>query len=205
MGTVCHMANMADRLRQVRERAGFESAREAARAFGWNENTYKSHESGIRGIPHERIKRYAAAFRVSPAWLWNGDGSPDQVTVPIVGYVGAGQEITPIDDHEKGGGLEEIEAPPGVTSGVVAVRVRGDSMYPAYLDGDTLFYSRKTVDLGECVGRECIVRLRDGRSFVKTLQRGTQPNTVTLMSHNAPPLWDVEADWIAPVEWVKKA
>lgn len=68
-------AEFSERLRQAREHAGFAGVREAARNFGWNENTYKSRESALRGIPeYADVKKYARAFRVPWIWLLTGEG-----------------------------------------------------------------------------------------------------------------------------------
>ena len=58
-----------DRLRSARERAGFESAAEAARTFGWPESRYRHHENGTRGIPLKHAEAYGRAYKVSPAWI----------------------------------------------------------------------------------------------------------------------------------------
>lgn len=53
--------------------------RSAAKAFDWPENTYKSHEQGMRrsvGLTEADAKRYARGFGVSAAWLILGHGSP---------------------------------------------------------------------------------------------------------------------------------
>ncbi len=65
------------RLRWAREAAGYRSAREAARARGWPENTYRSHEDGNRvkrGFKPEDAEKYARAFKVSEHWLMTGKG-----------------------------------------------------------------------------------------------------------------------------------
>jgi transcriptional regulator with XRE-family HTH domain len=66
----------AARLRQAREMRGFSSAKEAARRFGWNYNTYSQHERGHVGITRAS-KEYARKFRVREAWLLTGEGSPE--------------------------------------------------------------------------------------------------------------------------------
>lgn len=74
------LKTQAGRLRWARENADIPSARGAAERFGWNENTYKSHEQGIRGaegIKSRHLEKYARAFRVNLAWLSHGIGSPD--------------------------------------------------------------------------------------------------------------------------------
>lgn len=123
--------------------------------------------------------------------------------MPVVGHVGAGAQIYPIDDHAPGAGLDEIEAPPGAAPGAVGVRVRGDSMYPVYSEGDLLFYAEQR-NPAELIGRECVVRLADGRLFIKIIRRGATPGRYSLHAHNAPPLDDVEIDWAAPVQWIRR-
>lgn len=59
----------ADRLRKARVARGFASAAEAARAHGWSEVTYTSHENGTRGIRADAAKRYAAAFGIKASSL----------------------------------------------------------------------------------------------------------------------------------------
>lgn len=49
------------------------TATEAAERFGWNQHTYILHENGGRGIARA-AKRYAAAYKVSEAWLLTGTG-----------------------------------------------------------------------------------------------------------------------------------
>lgn len=65
------LSTQADRLKWARERF-FRSPREAARQHGWNENTYKSHEGGIRGnagLKLDVLRKYARAFQVPADWL----------------------------------------------------------------------------------------------------------------------------------------
>ena len=113
--------------------------------------------------------------------------------------------IFPIDDYAKGGGIDEVEAPPNVDpASVVAVRVSGDSMYPAYQDGDILYY-RKECDFDPSyIGKECVVMLKSGQALVKRLHRCIKPERFRLESYNAPPMHDVRVEWACPVLWVKK-
>lgn len=64
-----------ERLQWARKRAGFETATDAARRFHWNENTYRSHENGARGINKKAAAKYARAFKVPVEWLLYGEGS----------------------------------------------------------------------------------------------------------------------------------
>jgi len=66
-----------ERLRQARQTAGFDTAAEAARHFGWGQSSYIGHENGTRGIRPRVANQYAAAFGVSLGWLLTGEGTPD--------------------------------------------------------------------------------------------------------------------------------
>lgn len=201
----------AKRLEQARIARGFNTPKDAARYFGWIYETYIQHEQGTRGITRQS-KKYANAFRVSEAWLLTGEGNgPDaggRRLIPIVGYVGAGAEILPIDDHEKGGGLDEIEPPfDGLSQSTVAVRVRGNSMAPAFDEGDVLLYDRQdNGDLVHLLGKKCVVALKDKRIFVKEIKR-TPGGEFYLYSINAEtePLFGIEIEWAAKVKVVLKS
>jgi SOS-response transcriptional repressor LexA len=74
-----------ERLQRARLKAGYESATDAARAFGWNEITYRAHENGGRGLKPKVAEQYAKAFKVSPGWLLTGEDAkaPSPLTSPI--------------------------------------------------------------------------------------------------------------------------
>jgi len=78
-----------ERLIELREKR-FRTAREAARAYGWNEVTYRSHENGTRNIPYEVAKRYASAFGSTPQYILgegNGNGGGNGALTPIVNHI----------------------------------------------------------------------------------------------------------------------
>lgn len=80
------MKEASDRLRQLRIKRGFSTAADAAKAFGWNEHTYKSHENGIRGIKLEAARKYASALGTSAAYILTG-GRSDLQTVNSVSHL----------------------------------------------------------------------------------------------------------------------
>lgn len=186
-----------ERLRQAREKAGYDSASAAARAFGWPEARYRHHENGQRNFKRDAAVTYGRAFKVALEWLMLGvDGALPEV--PVFGYVGAGQEIHVNDD----GQLDQIEPPPGIGPSAVAVVVRGTSMWPRYFDGDVLVYDGHTTP-GRANGQECVVAMRDGRRLVKVVR--FRQGSVTLESYNAPPIEDAQIEWVAPIKWIKRA
>lgn len=122
-------------------------------------------------------------------------------TIPVVGYVGAGAVVHPIDDHALGGALEEIDAPAGLAPEAVALRVRGDSMKPLLLDGSVIIYSRH-VEPTSLQGKLCVVMTVDGACYVKRLFGGA-PGRFTLISDNAAPILDQRLKWAAPIDWIR--
>jgi phage repressor protein C with HTH and peptisase S24 domain len=193
-----------NRIKELRTKRGLTLQALADLTDTSNQQIYNL-ESGKRGLDTKWMSRLAKALGVRPEELI---ASPQQETVPLVGFVGAGARVYPVDDHEKGGGLEEVEAPPGVSArGLVAVRVRGDSMAPRYDDGEVLFFTRKHDGVPDaCLGRYCIVGLQDGDRMVKKVRQGSKPGHYHLVSvnSNTEPMLDVPLVWAALVLYSKQ-
>ena len=145
-----------------------------------------------------RWPRIAQALGAGLDHLIRGVGGT--LTNPVVGYVGAGAEIHPVDDHAKGTGIDEAPPFPGQDGPAVAVRVRGDSMLPMLEDGWLLYYSRDRdgVPTG-CLGQLCVVQIHDGPMLVKKLEAARKKGLYRLVSYNASPREDVRLDWAARV------
>ena len=190
-----------ERLRQARATAGLRRAQLAERT-GYSVSAVGALENGQNDLRPEVAELFAPVLKTTAAWLLTGAG-PDSVRkIPIVGYVGAGSELSFFDDYAQGAGLEEIDAPPGSADNAVAVVVRGDSGYPLIRDGMTLVYWNRYEDPSQLVGENCFVRLDDGRVLVKIIEPGTEPGRWTLASINAatPPIRNVKIEWAAPIE-----
>lgn len=170
------------------------------------------------GIPQPRVaemKRGNRAIKTTEVAIisdYIGEPVPIEILpqpaaqqVPVVGYVGAGAEIFSVDDHAKGAGMDYVDAPPGeISKSAVALVVRGDSMIPVFEAGDIIYYDRQdNGDLSHLIGKNCVVRLKDGRTFVKKLQHSN--GSYWLHSHNADPIIAPEIEWAGRVLWVKKA
>lgn len=198
------MRTYGERLRFVRKRADYDTASDAARAYGWKISTYVSHENGIRVPKRNTSATYARAFRVSAAWLLTGEGimTPD-LPVPVVGYIGAGETVIAVDDHAKGAGLDMVERPVGVPSEVplVAVKIKGDSMRPLK-EGWFIYFSKDADGVAsDCLNELCVVRLADGRTLLKELRRGYTLGRYNLHSWaaGADVIEDVEVEWATRV------
>lgn len=196
---------MAMRVKALRKSLGL-SQSQVAEEIGVDQSNVSRWEHGA--MPEDtHIVRMAELAGVHPAEFRYGALPEAEAleaparSVPVVGYVGAGQTVFSHDDHALGSGLEEVEGPEGVGEGsVVAVRVRGDSMHPMR-NGWLLFYRRDQEGVpDDCLNRLCVVKLADdGPILVKELHRGYQPSSYLLASWNAPPMEDVEIEWAAAV------
>jgi transcriptional regulator with XRE-family HTH domain len=132
------------------------------------------------------------------------DGAPSEKRmVPVVGYVGAGGEIEPIDDHGMGAGMDETDVPPNAAPGTVAVKVRGDSMIPMLYEGMIVFYSLRLSNISDHLHKPIVVHFADGRKAIKTVITGSQKGVYTLTSFNASPIPDIKIESVSPIDWIK--
>lgn len=145
-----------ERIKQRREQLGI-SQTELAECIGTSkQNLYKYENDIITNIPSDRVEALAKRLNTSPAYImgWNeGDSLPsptiteDTVTFPIVTSVAAHYDSVSIDESATG---EHIEIPSAYLKGrkpedFCAMRVRGDSMYPAFHDGDVVLVLKQSV------------------------------------------------------------
>lgn len=193
-------APAAERLRRARRAKGYASAAEAARAFGWNPNTYASNENGNASFSFRKAEDYARAFSVRAEWLYAGKGAMKgrRSGLPVLGKVAAGAEALFDDDYEMGAAADWLD--PLVPEEGIVLTVDGESMMPRFRHGERLIFGRRFDDPTPLVGQEVMARLADGRKVVKILRRGAAPGLWTLESINTrfEPIEDVELLWALP-------
>lgn len=197
-----------ERLKHMRKNIKNINQTELGSLMNVKQSTISRWEAGIDEPEHDHIRALADLFRCTTDYLLGSDTLHVNPRItPVVGYVGAGGVNIPFDDYAHGDGMEEVETPPGLNETTVAVKVTGDSMYPAYEDGDIIFYIRNGIDVdeNECIGRQCIIKVSEGPIYIKRLSRGSSPGLFHLESHNAPPMHDKTIEWAARVLYVKKA
>jgi phage repressor protein C with HTH and peptisase S24 domain len=187
-----------NRLRDLRKRAG-KSQEEVGALAHLSQQTIGKLERGQLRLKADQMDALAQALNVAPEDLVAN--SPTR-SIQVVGRVGAGAEVLPIDDHAKGDGLYEVDCPRGLDpKNTVAVEVTGDSMEPLVQQGWVLFYDRSPEpDPAAVVGKLCVVKLEDGRTMVKQVKRGPERGRFNLLSLNAPMIEDVALEWAGPVK-----
>ena len=130
-------------------------------------------------------------------------GTIPKKTVPLLGAIAAGGHLHPVDDHAKGGGLEDVDAPPGARPGTVAAIVQGTSFYPFLKEGSLIFWSRRETNFLDHLHDLIVCHLADGRKAIKILTPGTEPGRFTLTSPSAPPIENVELESVSPIDWMQ--
>ncbi|WP_332828944.1 S24 family peptidase [Novacetimonas sp. GS1] len=130
------------------------------------------------------------------------NGKLTSKSVPIYGYVGAGEKVIPPGDDCA---LDITEAPIWAEDGTSALIVKGDSMFPAYWAGDIVFFDAdKRMPPNDCLFMECIVYLRTGEVYVKQIQKGRESGKYVLSSYNAPPILEADIEWASPITFVDR-
>lgn len=144
----------------------------------------------------------ARAAHVSVGKLRGDEAPPEAAEVPVRSYVGAGDEILPVEGDAP---IEYVPAPPGMEE-CEATEVRGVSMQPLYHHGDLLFHRRIDAEPARYRNEVVVVQVRNGKRLVKLLQAGSKKGLYTLVSLNPSfaPMPDQKISWIGPIEWVQK-
>lgn len=160
-------------LKSARKAAGMTQA-EVAKIVGITQNGYSYWENGKAKIDNESLAKLSRIFGVSIDYLIGVDDSLDgkAIRIPVLGSVPAGIPIEAIEDI-----VDWEDLPKSMATGgreYFALQVKGDSMWPDYLPGDTVIVRKQpTCQSGEdCVvyvnGYEATlkqVRLNDDRSL----------------------------------------
>lgn len=196
------MVVMANNIKLIRKERGLTQEKLAA-LCGTTKATImkleKGPEQGGMQLKQEWMEKLSRALGVSFSELTG------EITkkVKVLGFVGAGEAVTIFDDHAQGAALDEIDPPVGYSAdGIVAVRVRGESMEPQLEHGWTIFYRKQADGVApDCIGELCVVKLIDGSMLVKKLRQGSAKNLFHLLSKNPlhQPMFDQKLLWAARV------
>ena len=134
-----------------------------------------------------------------------GDGSRSQQSVPLLGLAQAGSGGY-FDDSgfPAGKGWDEVALPAAGDEHAYALEISGDSMKPAYRDGDIIVVSPGTpIRRGDRV----VVKTAGGEVMVKELKRRTT-RTLELQSLNPAQAYRAldadDVEWLARIVWASQ-
>ena len=202
----------AERLKQARIAAGFETASAAADAFSWNRNTYSSNENGNAPFSFRRACEYGRAFGVEGTWLYGEPEprkapkappaprrKPEPLLVPVIGRVGADAEGAVMFATGQAAG-DLVPVPPGGSTRAVALLVRGHSMRGLADDGGLIYFEdQRTPPSEDMLGHVVVVETDDDEVLVKRLLRGSRRGVFDLESLAGPTRRDVKLRWAAHI------
>lgn len=150
----------------------------------------------------DKIELLARALELNPADLSSGIASPKQaISVPLMGYLGAGGEVEPEFEQVPPDGLDQIPVPFPLPDDMIAFKVSGISMLPVFRpDTIIIVYREQKKPIESFYGYEAAVRTSDGRRYIKTINRGGRAGTVNLASWNDPqPIENVRLEWVGEI------
>jgi phage repressor protein C with HTH and peptisase S24 domain len=136
------------------------------------------------------------------AQLAGSDAGSLFTLVPVSGEIGAGAKVYEV---EGGGGRNiDYERAPRGFGAVEALRVRGDSMYPVYRNGDLVFIDDRPAEFPLRRNTEYVIELTDGRRLLKMVEPASN-GRYNLVAYNAPAELDVEIANAQRIRYVRKA
>lgn len=136
-------------IKSRREQIGM-TQEELAKKLGYkSRSSINKIEIGENDIPQSKIALFAKALDTTPAYLMGWDEAKPTTTkqklkairVPVLGRIPAGTPIDAIEDILDWEELDPRQFNP--SHDYFGLMVRGDSMYPEYLEGDILIVQQE--------------------------------------------------------------
>lgn len=167
-------------IKDLRKKEKYTQAELAAK-LSVNQTTVSCWETGKATPPPEMLMTLAQFFGVTVDYLMgNAPAKPEKkkgVQIPVLGEVRAGYPMEAVENIID---YEEIDEEMARRGEFFALRIKGDSMEPRFVDGDVVIVRKQeTADSGDIV-----VALVNGDSAtIKKLKR--HQNGITLVPSNA--------------------
>lgn len=181
-------APIPNRIKELREQNNL-TLEDLAFMTGLSESYISRLESGKRNLSVKTMSLLAKALKVEPTELL--DVSRAFIDSDIKGLIAEDQEIVPVLPNDKKH-RKLIATVPAAYANNEVVMVVGNSLFPRHSDGDLVIFSWLTSNSSQLIGKECVVTLVNGKTYVKTLNPGSAQNSFHLTSFNAPTMLNAE-------------
>lgn len=169
-----------NRLKQCREQSGL-SQKEVAVSLGVKPPSVSNWESGRTNPSSRNLQMLAKLYHVNMEYL-TGEMEDKGIDVPVLGRIPAGIPIEAIQDI-----IDWEEIPKEWAKGdkqYFALKVRGDSMSPEYLDGDIIILQRAS----DCdSGKDCAVMVDGNDATFKRIRKKGQTLILQPLNHSYDP------------------
>ena len=164
----------SDRIRETREKRGLTQQQLAEMVGYTNRSSIAKVEKGMVDLSETKIAAFAKALNVTPAFLLGIEEvapniAESFVSFPVMGEVAAGYDHYAVQDWTEG----NIDIPASWLRGrpredYFVLRVCGQSMFPAYQDGDiVLVLKQSTMDHSGQIG---VVMYDDDKATLKRVE-----------------------------------
>lgn len=197
MASTLHIRAIRAALEFHMDRAGL-TGKQLSKAAKLNETAVRDLLGKVKDPRLSTLLQLAEALNISPETLFGG-------STEIVGNINKHGEILPIPANGKP--REIVPRPPEVVGELLAYRVAGDGLFPAFWDGDVVYVSREHEAATEAyVGMECAVQIAaTGATLLRTIESVSAPGRFTLsLSKTDKKLDNVQLAWAAPVLFVMR-
>jgi SOS-response transcriptional repressor LexA len=181
------MKSFGDRVRECRLNAGL-SLEALGKVAGIKKAAMSNIENGkSQYVRSDNLFPIAKALKVNAEWLVTGKGKREPNSssdlVPLISWVQAGEWTEAFDPYAVGDGVDFIICPFKHGDLTFALKVRGESMSPYYVNGETIFVDPD-------------VRAENGS---KVVTRNMTDNTATfkqlIVDESGPMLKAMNKDW----------
>lgn len=167
------------RLKALRQQAGLSQAEIAKKIF-ISQPAYSKYEVGTSTPNPDTLAALAKVLNTSVDYLIGGEtSSPNAIRLNVLGSVPAGKAIEAIEDI-----VDWEEIPAAMAAGgkeFFALQVKGDSMWPDYLEGDVVIVQKTPV----CqTGDICVVYVNGYDATLKQVKLNPEEQSLTLIPRN---------------------
>lgn len=175
----CTAFMISEQIRKKRLQLGL-SQTELARRLGVRQSTVAMWETGKNNPEYGKLLAIAETFGVKVSSL---TGEAELARIPVLGKVQAGIPREAVEDAV---GYEDISEDVAKTGEFFALRIRGSSMEPRFLEGDTVIVRRQSsVDNGDIA----IVLVGDDEATCKKFYRHNDGITLVSLNPAFPPMF----------------
>ena len=171
-------STLGRRLRALRLALGMSQV-ELARRIGRHQTAIGPYERDEYEPPREVVEKLALVLVTSPEYLYFGR-SPTQIALSVVGRIGRAGLLEPAPESM----LELVRLR---DQHMLGYRVLDDSMAPVFRPGQIVLALAAAEGEPEAiVGRDALIELGDGRTFLRRLFPSATSGRYDLAAYNAP-------------------